>query len=371
MKYGIICALLIVMLMMPLASAQINFGLGTDRIDNNLVEGEVRDVPAKIGNEGQCDIDCTYRSPGFEEKAVENLHPGEKFPFMAKFKVPGCAGTCPVTIEVICTEQPVGNSCTGKFNRAATFEIMNVMPPGSQGKQVQQAQQGEKMPVQDSNGKEPEPTAAEKVGNLIGIILVILAFLAILFGFLWLILKGIKHLRKSWGDENEKKKGGEEGRRKLSAIMFTDMKGYSREMGKDEEATLKKIWRYEKAMKEIIKEHDGRVVKTIGDAIMGDFDSAVNAVKAAMGIQSLLKKEDIQIRIGIHLGDVIHKAGDVFGDGVNIASRIESICEPGKIYVSEDVYNQVKGKIHGASFESLGSRPLKNIDSPPKVYRIK
>jgi len=210
---------------------------------------------------------------------------------------------------------------------------------------------------------------ASHVGEFIGLVLVILLalalFILIIFGF----YKLIKFLffRKSGEGQNEKE---EKGKRKLSAIMFTDMKGYSAEIGKNEEATLKKLWRYEKAMKSIIKEHDGRVVKTIGDAIMGDFDSAVNAVNSAIEIQSLLKKEDIKIRIGIHIGDVIHKGGDIFGDGVNIASRIESICEPGQIYISEDVYNQVKGKIH-AGFESLGSKPLKNIESPPKVFRIK
>ena len=210
---------------------------------------------------------------------------------------------------------------------------------------------------------------ADNVGTFIGlafvIIVAVILFVLIIFGF----YKLIKFLFfKSSG--KKEKEGEEKSRRKLCAIMFTDMKGYSKEIGLDEEATLKKLWRYEKAMKEIIKENDGRVVKTIGDAIMGDFDSAVNAVKAAMGIQSLLKKEDIKIRIGIHLGDVIHKGGDIFGDGVNIASRIESICEPGEIYISEDVYNQVRGKIH-VNFENLGNRPLKNIESPPKVFKIK
>jgi len=122
-------------------------------------------------------------------------------------------------------------------------------------------------------------------------------------------------------------------------------------------------------MKAIIKEHDGRIVKTIGDAIMGDFDSAVNAVRSALAIQKLLKKEDIMIRIGIHLGDVIHKAGDIFGDGVNIASRIESLCKPGEVYISEDVYNQVRGKI-SVKYENLGKRKLKNIQTDVNVYRI-
>jgi adenylate cyclase len=209
---------------------------------------------------------------------------------------------------------------------------------------------------------------AEHVGEFIGIVFVIIMALIALILIIFVFYRLIKRLFKK--KREEEKETGEFGKRKLCAIMFTDMKGYSKEMGRDEEKTLKKVWRYEKAMKHIIKDHDGRIIKTIGDAIMGDFDSAVNAVKAALEIQSLLKKEDIKIRIGIHIGDVIHKAGDVFGEGVNIASRIESICEPGEIYISEDVYNQVRGKV-SAEFENLGNKPLKNIESPPRVYRIK
>lgn len=201
---------------------------------------------------------------------------------------------------------------------------------------------------------------AETVGEIIGVLIVILAFIAIVYVVYKLI--------KKWAEKEPEKEEREE--RKLSAIMFTDMKGYSAEMNLNEEKTLKKLWRYEKVMKKIIKENNGRVVKTIGDAIMGDFNSAVSAVKCAIEIQNLLRKEDIKIRIGIHIGDVIHKGGDIFGDGVNIASRIESISEPGEIYISEDVYNQVKGKIQ-ANFENLGNKKLKNIETAPRVYKIK
>lgn len=208
------------------------------------------------------------------------------------------------------------------------------------------------------------------IGNLIRLVGVILIF-AVLIAVVLLIFKGLWKWIKFlfFSSKSKEASEDEDSKRKLSAIMFTDMKGYSAEMGRDEERTLKKAWRYEKAIKSIIKEHHGRVVKTIGDAIMGDFDSAVNSVRSAAAIQDFLKKEDIKIRIGIHLGDVVHKAGDIFGEGVNIASRLESICEPGSIYISEDVYNQVKGKV-AVKFESLGSRPLKNIESPPKVYKI-
>jgi len=206
----------------------------------------------------------------------------------------------------------------------------------------------------------------EGLGAAIGIILVVLFFTAVIAVAVFILLKIFKLLGFRAG---EKKEGTIVEKRKLSAIMFTDVKGYSKEMGKDEEKTLKKVLRYEKAMKSIIKDYQGRVVKTVGDSIMGDFDSAVNAAKCAIEIQDLLRKEDIKIRIGIHLGDVVHRAGDVFGDGVNIASRIEAICEPGEIYISEDMYNQVRGKIP-VQFESLGSKKLKNIEKPPKLYKI-
>lgn len=209
------------------------------------------------------------------------------------------------------------------------------------------------------------------VGNVFQLVVIIfflaiaLALLLLIFFGFWKWIKFLFFKRKKSENEEE----SEEGKRKLSAIMFTDMKGYSAEMGIDEEKTLKKVWRYEKAIKSIIKDHHGRTVKTIGDAIMGDFDSTINAVTAAIAIQNFLKKEEITIRIGVHLGDVIHKAGDIFGEGVNIASRLESICEPGSIYISEDVYNQVRNKVK-ANFKSLGARPLKNIESPPRVYKI-
>jgi len=210
---------------------------------------------------------------------------------------------------------------------------------------------------------------AEHVGEFIGLVLVIITAIIVVILLLFAFYKLIVFLFFRKKEAAEGKEKDEEGRRKLSAIMFTDMKGFSAEIGMNEEKTLKKLWRYEKAMKTIIKERDGRVVKTIGDAIMGDFDSAVNAVKAAMEIQKLLEKEDIMIRIGIHLGDVIHKGGDIFGDGVNIASRIESICEPGQIYISEDVYKQVRGKID-ADFEDMGKKRLKNIETHVRAYKV-
>jgi class 3 adenylate cyclase len=299
---------------------------------SDVTTGDKYTMKATLNNDWDRTIKCVYKVQGtnYEEESItDGLTPGSKTDFNIIFFVPeGCTEPCSVTAHVTCYDK---NAATLAYETDVSFDLLSIINPWQR---------------------------ALGFAVLAGMVLAVIA--ALYFAYRFVSGKA--------GKPQEKDEGP--GRRKLSAIIFTDMKGYSKEMGLDEEATLKKLWRYEKAMKQIIKEHEGNVVKTIGDAIMGDFDSAVQAVRAAMAIQDLLRKEDIKIRIGIHLGDVIHKGGDVFGDGVNIASRIESICEPGEIYISEDVYNQVKGKIRG-DFQNLGRKPLKNIDAPPRVYRIK
>jgi len=322
------------------ASAQNLPTFFADNIRIELSQNQVKDLvvddketlKATLFNEEKCAVKCVYSLQGFDEKITEGLNPGQRTDFNIIFFVPkDCSEPCSITAHVVCQDKQ-SESCPKPRTHETdiSFDLIGIR---------------------------------NKSDVILGFV-----FLGIMVFLIFLAVRFIR--RKFKNKKSAEKEQESEGRRKLSAIMFTDMKGFSREIGKDEEKTLKKLWRYEKVLKQIIKEHEGRVVKTIGDAIMGDFDSAVNAVKSAIEIQGLLKKEDIKIRIGIHLGDVIHKAGDIFGDGVNIASRIESICEPGEIYISEDVYNQVKGKVN-AGFENLGSRPLKNIESPPKVFRIK
>ena len=321
-------------------SGKFDVVLQMDSIDA-LEKGEESSNTATIFNTGFCPIRCVYKVQGEnygEELISERLSPGSKINFNIVFSVPEfCKNQCSIVSHITCYQLQAANgdpACESKelYEADVSFELTNVLT-------------------------REEGILGYVVLAVIGAGIVAIAY----FGFRFASQKMGK---------GQRSKEDEEGKRKLSAIIFTDMKGFSREVGRDEEATLKKMWRYEKVMKQIIKEHEGRVVKTIGDAIMGDFDSAVHAVRAAVEIQDLLKKEDIKIRVGIHLGDVIHKGGDIFGDGVNIASRLESICEPGEIYISEDVYNQVRGKIR-AEFESLGRKPLKNIEVPPKVFKIK
>jgi|GEM_PF-6788259 len=304
-----------------------------------LVNGEKSSNTFVLSNNGDCYLSCTYKVQGgnYQEELIsENIAPYSKITTNVVFFVPDfCKDRCTIVTHIKCYEKAsqlnVNCNPSNVYEADVSFDLVNVITPAQQ---------------------------------IIGF--VILAIIGI--GALALLYFGFKFI--SSRITTVSKPQSEEGKRKLSAIMFTDMKGFSKEMGIDEEATLKKLWRYEKVMKQIIKEHDGRVVKTIGDAIMGDFDSAVNAVKAAIAIQNLLKKEDIKIRIGVHLGDVIHKGGDLFGEGVNIANRLESICEPGQIYISEDVYNQIRNKLK-IEIEPLGRKPLKNIEVPPKVFKIK
>jgi len=166
-------------------------------------------------------------------------------------------------------------------------------------------------------------------------------------------------------------------RRKLSAIVMVDVSGFSRMMGRDEEGTTARIREFHSRVRSIVEAHEGRVVDTAGDSAFGEFDSVVNAVRCAQAIQNTQAadnatrppEEQISTRIGVHLGDVIVQDYQVYGDGVNIAARLQSLADPGGICVSEAVYQQVFQKL-GLNFEDLGVQKLKNIEYPIRLYRV-
>jgi len=166
--------------------------------------------------------------------------------------------------------------------------------------------------------------------------------------------------------------------RRLSAILAADVAGYSRLMHHDEEATHAKLTSLlTDAVAPAIAEHGGRIVKNTGDGFLAEFPSAVEAVRAAMQFQTRIKEltiddpEDrrIAFRVGINIGDVIAEPNDIFGDGVNIAARLESIAEPGGICISSAAYDQVRGKV-GVEFADLGEQNLKNIALPVRAYAL-
>ena len=171
--------------------------------------------------------------------------------------------------------------------------------------------------------------------------------------------------------------GEEQGTRKLAAIMFTDIRGFSRKMGENETVAMALLRAHDAMMRELVEKHGGRVIKSIGDSFMVDFSSAVNAVKCAVEAQQIFwyynkgktELDKIEIRIGIHLGDVISDGRDIYGDGVNVASRIEAITQPNRICISQDIYNQVKNKMPIQAF-SLGLAEFKNIAEPIEVYEV-
>ena len=166
--------------------------------------------------------------------------------------------------------------------------------------------------------------------------------------------------------------------RRLSAILAADVAGYSRLMHNDEEATHAKLTALlADAVEPAIAEHGGRIVKNTGDGFLAEFPSAVEAVRAAVQFQTRIKEltigeaEDrrIAFRVGINIGDVIVEPHDIFGDGVNIAARLEGIAEPGGICISSSAYDQVRGKV-GVEFADLGEQNLKNIARPVRAYAL-
>jgi adenylate cyclase len=166
--------------------------------------------------------------------------------------------------------------------------------------------------------------------------------------------------------------------RKLAAILSADVVGYSRLMGIDEATTLSRLNALRRELIDpTIARHSGRIVKLMGDGALVEFASAVNAVDCAVEIQRRLRERQrqsaeaapIQLRIGVHIGDIIIEGDDIFGDGVNIAARLEGIAEPGGIAISDDAWRQVQGKV-AANFVDDGEHSLKNIARPVRVYRL-
>jgi adenylate cyclase len=166
-------------------------------------------------------------------------------------------------------------------------------------------------------------------------------------------------------------------KRKLSAILSADVEGYSRLMGEDEAATVQTITAYRETMSQLIQQYRGRVVDSPGDNLLAEFASVVDAVQCAVEVQEVLKLKNadlpedrrMQFRIGINLGDVIEEGDRIYGDGVNIAARIEGLAEGGGICISGSAYEQIENKL-ALGYEYLGEHTVKNISKPIRVYRV-
>ena len=169
----------------------------------------------------------------------------------------------------------------------------------------------------------------------------------------------------------------ERAKRKLSAVLSADVKGYSRLMGRDEAGTVDRLKEYRTLMTDVIQQYRGRVVDSPGDNILAEFASVVDATESAVKIQQELKNRNAELpidsrmefRIGINLGDVIEDGDRIYGDGVNIAARMESLAEAGAICISGTSYDQIKNKLN-LGYKNLGENRVKNIAEPVRVYRV-
>jgi class 3 adenylate cyclase len=165
-------------------------------------------------------------------------------------------------------------------------------------------------------------------------------------------------------------------RRKLTAILSADVKGYSRLMGEDEETTVRTLQEYKEVLASSIQHHRGRVVGTAGDSLLAEFASVVDAVQCAVEIQQVLRAKNallpetrrMEFRIRINLGDVIEEGETIYGDGVNVPARLEGLAEAGGICISESAYQQIENKLP-LRYDYLGEHEVKNIAKPVRVYR--
>ena len=166
-------------------------------------------------------------------------------------------------------------------------------------------------------------------------------------------------------------------KRKLTAILSADVKGYSRLMGEDEEATVRTITAHRKVITSVIEKYRGRVVDSPGDNILAEFVSVVDAVQSGVEIQEVIRAKNAEVpeerrmefRIGINLGDVIQEGERIYGDGVNIAARVEGLADPGGICISGSAYEQIENKL-ALGYDYIGEHTVKNIVKPIRVYRV-
>ena len=165
-------------------------------------------------------------------------------------------------------------------------------------------------------------------------------------------------------------------KRRLTTVLCADVHGYSRLMGADEAGTLGALRRHRSAIAGLVERHDGRIVNTWGDAVIAEFSSVVEAVQCAVEIQQETSSQSsdppdahqMRFRIGINLGDVMVDGSDIFGDGVNIAARLQELAEPGGVVISAPVYDQVHNKL-SLGFDCLGQQQMKNV-APVTSYRV-
>jgi class 3 adenylate cyclase len=165
--------------------------------------------------------------------------------------------------------------------------------------------------------------------------------------------------------------------RRLAAILAADIAGYSRLMHEDEAATVRDLKAHQSLILPLVGRHGGRIIDTAGDGIMAEFPSVIGATECAVEIQTVMAERNVGVpdsrrmlfRIGINMGDVIHDETRIYGDGINIAARLEALADPGGVLVSNTVYDQIRGKLP-FTFEDMGERQVKNIEQPVRIYQL-